>query len=214
MAVSTNLHNILVGGAIFIVVAIGLIFSFTTLIELIFGGSNFRKLAKEMGAIKTGDNVYEVTVDGEQFAFGTGSSSYRIKSVRDYFFVACAFSGSGYLGFYDRRSEMYGARCHAEIPECFSGDAEFDRMFLIQAENAEFATAKLASASKRETLRRLRDAGFTEIQFNDDHNYPARKHYVCARIPHSDGDKLFGPEDATPSLIHRAAKMLRELEHV
>lgn len=205
------LYKILIGGAIFIVVAIGALGLIAGLFNDLFGAPPYAATAKDIGATKTASDQYEVMIDGERIAFGENSSSYRVKSVATYFFVATAFKGAGYVGIYDRRYDMYGAKCHPGACELRSGDAEFDSKFFIHGDGAGFAEALLASASKRESITRLRNAGYTEILFNDADSYPRREQYISARMPRNALDPPFDPDQVTPALIRRTAKLLQGL---
>ena len=98
----TDLHYILVGGAIALVTIVSTLGWMLSSVDALFGGSNYSKVAREIGAAKIESNLYEVKMDGLSVSFGESISSYRIKSIREYFSVATAHTQAGYLGIYDR----------------------------------------------------------------------------------------------------------------
>lgn len=204
----TEIHNILIGGSIIVAVTVGALITILFGINVIFGGSFFSKVAKELSANEKESNFYEAITDGLHIFFGENHSSNRIKSGRSYFFVATAFIQTGYLGIFDRRYDMYAAKCYPDAAEIKSDDSEFNEMFFVHGEDATFAANLLASPAHRETLRSLRNAGFAEVLFNETHSFPQCGQVVLARIPL---DRTFGGDDVTPLLVRRTAKLLREL---
>ena len=167
----------------------------------------YEDLAKELGATKIEANLFRFKVNGATYAFGQDFASTRPRQYTFYFFVAGTFYKSGYLGIYGHNKSEMASQYHPDAEWITSGDVGFDTLFSIYSEDSEYAASWLASPKKRDIIRRLWDAGFSEILFNDNQRY-LNANNIKVRIKLESENNLNG---VNSRIILEAANLLREL---
>jgi len=173
----------------------------------------YRAMARALGAEKLSwiSNLYGFTLGGAAFQYGDDESPiFRYPPYgegKSYVFLATDCPQSGYLGLFERRFLEHARKIHPSSTVIDSADPEFDRVFHVQADGAEFAPVLLSSPEKRAVLMKLQELGFDEIIFNAGDRDSSRDDAKGVMVRLDEGDaQLF-----TESLSREACGLLIEL---